>query len=94
MAPVASSGLTPEYLQHVVNAPPHKLSVAWDRLNRRTGKLGKGFLSFETTDALLEWYAKQTPKCCYEVLREGAPIAVAFDIDFTYHYRTAELLKR
>jgi len=87
MAPVATSNVTPEYDEHVVKALPYKRSVAWDRWNQRKGKLGKGYLSFETTDALLSWYAKhccQQPKCCYEILREVAPIAVAFDIDCTF----------
>jgi hypothetical protein len=72
---------TPEYDEHVVKAPAHNLAAAFDRWNARENKLGKGFRSFETSDALLTWYAKQTPKSCYELLRETAPIALGFDIE-------------
>jgi hypothetical protein len=82
MAPQRSH--TPEYTEHVVNAPPRRLSVAFDRWNTRENKLGKGYLSFESASALLAWYSTHSPKCCYEILRETAPIAVAFDIDCTF----------
>jgi hypothetical protein len=71
--------LTPEYVGHVVEAAPHKLSVAWDRWNMRKNRLGKGFLSFESPSDMLSWYNMQEERCCYEILRETAPIAVAFD---------------
>ena len=88
MAPVrggrSSTSTTPEYNEHVKFAPSDKRSAAWDRWNQQKGKLGKGYLSFEDDRAFLAWYAKQSPKCCYEILREVAPIAVGFDIDCTF----------
>jgi len=79
----AASTLTRAYIEHVLNAPPQHRSVAWDR-NNLENKAGKGFLSFGSADALLAWYSARTPKCCYEILRTTAPIAVAFDLDCTF----------
>ena len=78
---MAPTELTPEYVNNVIDAQPLHLAVAWDRHNQQGG-LGKGFASFKSANALLTWYNAWSPKCCYEILRECAPIAVAFDIDF------------
>ena len=71
---------TPAYTQHVREAEPARVAVSWDLPG--TGAPGpKGFLSFETREEMLLWYSRQTPKCCYEILRETAPIALGFDIE-------------
>ena len=82
--PTEATTHTPEYDEHVVRAAPHRFSVAFDRWNTRKNKLGKGFLSFESASDLLAWYSTHAPRCCYEILRESARIAVAFDIDCTF----------
>jgi hypothetical protein len=80
----ASSTLTPAYIEHVLDAPPQRLSVAWDRWNNLKNRPGKGYFSFESADAMLAWYSARAQKCCYEILRTTKPIAVGFDIDGTF----------
>jgi hypothetical protein len=75
---------SPEYKLHVIDAAPQKLSVAYDRWNNVENKIGKGFLSFNTRADLWSWYSTQHKRVAYEILRETAPMCVAFDIECDY----------
>ena len=70
---------SPAYRQHVIEAPTSRFAVAVDV----TASGSKTYLSFPSYDALLEWYAaQQALRCVNEVLRECAPMCVAFDLEF------------
>ena len=82
---------TPDYRRHVVKAPPGRIAVGIDKADSVPG--AKRFISFASHEEMLMWYSAQEPKCCYEVLRETAPIALGFDIDFKFANQLHECVR-
>jgi hypothetical protein len=61
-------------------------SLAWDKRGawnptKQKFETVKDFTSFNDLQAMMQYYAAVRDKCCYEILRETAPIAVCFDIE-------------
>jgi hypothetical protein len=86
------------YEKHVEYAPPGMRSLAWDKRGawnpeKQEFKTVKEYTSFPDLKAMLQYYAAEKEKCCYEILRETAPIAVCFDIECEFEQPRHEAVR-